>query len=90
MENEIKLAHYGRNYLTTAVFLSYIKALLRINVCLNKYNRCFKDIYIDETKNIIATINNCVDVYSDTDLLMYYIEDEYKPVVENIMLGKDI
>lgn len=86
MENEIKLAHHCKTYITTSLFLSYIKLIYKMNTSMCKYDRTSKEIYINETINIIYTINNSIDITSKPELLLFYIEDVYKEMIKNLIL----
>ena len=59
---------------------------MKINVSMNKYYRTEKYIYVEEVQNILATFNNSVML--DTELILYYIDDEYKEFVKNMLEGR--
>jgi hypothetical protein len=85
MENEIKLAHYARRYMTTSLFLSYIKSLSKINACMGKYFKTGKELYQDECRNILLTVNNSINIYKDIPLILFYIDKDYKDIIKNMM-----
>jgi hypothetical protein len=85
MENELKLAHHGKVFMTTTLYLSYIKTLIKVNVLLNKYYRSDKGVYVEEILNIFKMINNNVDIYKDLNLILNYIEPEYKEYIKTLL-----
>lgn len=84
-ENEIKLAHYSKCFMTTPLFLTYIKLLSKINTCMGKFTKTQKQIYIEECKNILLTINNSINIYRDNSIILVYIDEPYKERIKQIL-----
>jgi len=82
MNNEILLAHHYKGFCTTAMVEQDIKLIKKINTALNKYARTLKPQYIHETKNILLSLNNTINIKEGREQILYYIEDRFASTVK--------